>query len=106
MPAFDTVIIEKDDQEPRIARLQLNRPEKRNAISSTMPGEIRQAVEDGPDAGQTQLTDLHVWRVGRQAYACALTVVTHDPQLTSDVLRQRLAAHEEIVHATIEVQHG
>lgn len=68
--------------------------------------EIRQAVEDGPDAGQTQLTDLHVWRVGRQAYACALTVVTHDPQLTSDVLRQRLAAHEEIVHATIEVQHG
>ena len=45
MPAFDTVIIEKDDQEPRIARLQLNRPEKRNAISSTMPGEIRQAVE-------------------------------------------------------------
>ncbi|MDI1239130.1 MAG: crotonase/enoyl-CoA hydratase family protein [Polaromonas sp.] len=44
MPAFDSVTIHKDDQEPRIARLRLNRPDKLNAISSTMPSDIQQAV--------------------------------------------------------------
>ncbi len=44
MPAYSTLRIAKDSTEPRIARLQLNRPEKLNAINSAMPGEIRQAV--------------------------------------------------------------
>jgi cation diffusion facilitator family transporter len=61
--------------------------------------EIREAVES---AG-THITDLHVWRVGRQAYSCALTVVTSDPSLTADSLRERLAVHEEIVHSTLEI---
>jgi len=65
--------------------------------------EIRQAVETGPDASETRITDLHVWRVGKQVYSCALTVVTHDPSLTADEVRRRLAVHEEIVHSTIEV---
>jgi enoyl-CoA hydratase len=45
MPAFDSVTIEKDRAQPRIARLLLNRPAKLNAIGSTMPREIRAAVE-------------------------------------------------------------
>ncbi len=65
--------------------------------------EIRQAVETGPDASETRITDLHVWRVGRQVYSCALIVVTHDPSVTPDEVRRRLAVHEEIVHSTIEV---
>ena len=44
MPAYSTLRIAKDSTEPRIARLQLDRPEKLNAINSAMPGEIRQAV--------------------------------------------------------------
>ena len=44
MPAFESVTIPKDDKEPRIARLRLNRPDKLNAISSTMPSDIQQAV--------------------------------------------------------------
>lgn len=44
MPAFDSVTIHKDDKEPRIARLRLNRPEKLNAIGSTMPSDIQMAV--------------------------------------------------------------
>lgn len=44
MPAFTSLAIEKDAQEPRIARLVLNRPDKLNAINAAMPGEIRQAV--------------------------------------------------------------
>ncbi|MBI4998823.1 MAG: CDF family Co(II)/Ni(II) efflux transporter DmeF [Rhodocyclales bacterium] len=66
--------------------------------------EIRAVVETGPDNGGTLITDLHVWRVGKAAYSCAISVVTHDPALTPAQLRQRLAIHEEIVHSTIEIQ--
>lgn len=65
--------------------------------------EIREVVETGPDAGETRITDLHVWRVGKSVYSCALTVVTHNASLTADDIRKRLAVHEEIVHSTIEV---
>jgi cation diffusion facilitator family transporter len=62
--------------------------------------EIREAVET---SAQTRVTDLHVWRVGKQVFSCALTVVTQEPDLTPDVVRQRLSVHEEIVHSTIEI---
>lgn len=65
--------------------------------------EIREVVEWDSAGGQTRLTDLHVWRVGKQGYACALSVVTHDTTLTPTQVRDRLAIHEEIVHATIEI---
>ena len=45
MPDFNTVKVIKDAQNPRIARLLLNRPDKLNAISSSMPGDIQQAVK-------------------------------------------------------------
>ena len=67
--------------------------------------EIRDAVETGAEAGDTRIADLHVWRVGKQVYACALTVVTHDGALTPDAVRKRLSVHEEIVHSTIEIHY-
>jgi cation diffusion facilitator family transporter len=63
--------------------------------------EIRQAVEGAP--GEHHIADLHVWRVGRRAYSCALSVVTRDPGLTPDRVREWLAVHDEIAHSTIEV---
>ncbi|TNF57106.1 MAG: crotonase/enoyl-CoA hydratase family protein [Burkholderiales bacterium] len=45
MPDFTTLSIAPDPQHPRIARLLLNRPERFNAITDDMPGEIRAAVE-------------------------------------------------------------
>jgi cation diffusion facilitator family transporter len=66
--------------------------------------EIREVVETGPDAGDTRISDLHVWRVGKGAYSCAISVVTHDPTLTPARIRQDLSIHEEIVHTTIEIQ--
>jgi cation diffusion facilitator family transporter len=65
--------------------------------------EIREVVETGPDAGDIRITDLHVWRVGKQTYSCALSVVTHDVSLTAQRIREQLAQHEEIVHSTIEI---
>lgn len=66
--------------------------------------EIRVAVESGSEADGTRITDLHVWRVGKGAYACALSVLTHDAELTPAAIRAQLAVHEEIVHTTIEIQ--
>jgi cation diffusion facilitator family transporter len=65
--------------------------------------EIREVVETGGDAGAVRITDLHVWRVGKKVYSCAMTVVTKDAALTADVVRARLSVHEEIVHSTIEI---
>lgn len=67
--------------------------------------EIREVVESGPEAGDTRIADLHVWRVGKEAYSCAIAVVTHDRALTPEGVRARLAVHEEIVHSTIEIHH-
>jgi len=66
--------------------------------------EIREVVETGPEAGETRIVDLHVWRVGKGAYSCAISVVTHDRTLTPARIRKDLSIHEEIVHTTIEVQ--
>lgn len=67
--------------------------------------EIREVVESGADTGGTRITDLHVWRIGKNVYACALTVVTHDLALNAEQIRQQLSVHEEIVHTTIEVHY-
>ena len=71
--------------------------------------EIREAVEASGSAqdgrGPLRITDLHVWRVGKGVYSCAMTVITRDRDWTADHVRERLAIHAEIVHATIEVHH-
>lgn len=66
--------------------------------------EIREGVEQGLADSHTRVADLHVWRVGRNAYACALSVVTHSPTLGADEVRAQFSMHEEIVHSTVEVQ--
>jgi cation diffusion facilitator family transporter len=65
--------------------------------------EIRVAVESGLTAGDTRIVDLHVWRVGKGSYSCALSIVTHDQALTPGRVREQLAQHEEIAHTTIEI---
>ncbi len=39
-----------------------------------------------------------------EAYACALTVVTHSATLTADQVRACFSMHEEIRHSTVEIQ--
>ncbi len=65
--------------------------------------EIRQLLASA-DFEDTELTDLHVWRVGRHAYACAISLSTGNRNLTSAAVRERLAIHEEIAHLTIEIE--
>ena len=65
--------------------------------------EIRDGVERALADSHTRVADLHVWRVGQGAYACALSVVTHSSTLTPDEVRATFAMHEEIRHSTIEI---
>lgn len=67
--------------------------------------EIREVIETGPGMETTRIADLHVWRVGKGSYSCALSVVTQDHDLTPERIRGRLAQHEEIAHTTIEINH-
>ncbi len=60
-------------------------------------------IVDSIETGGTHINDLHVWRVGKNAYSCAVTASTHDATVTAAVIRARLAAHKEIVHSTIEL---
>lgn len=65
--------------------------------------EIREAIEQGGTADGTRVIDLHVWRVGKDAYACAVSLVTLSDTLTPEQVREQLRQHEEIVHTTIEI---
>ena len=65
--------------------------------------EIREVIESLEKSDETRIADLHVWRVGKEAYACALSLVTHSQTLTPEQVRAQLQQHEEIVHTTIEI---
>lgn len=61
--------------------------------------EIREVVASLP--GAPRIADLHVWRVGKEHYACILALRTHEP-IDADQVRNALSIHEEIVHVTVE----
>lgn len=72
-------------------------------MDAPVVAEIRDVVEAA--ANDAKVVDLHVWRVGQHAYACALSVVTGNRGLHAGALREQLGIHEEIVHSTIEVHY-
>jgi len=51
---------------------------------------------------KAEISDLHVWRVGKGKYACILSVVTN-ADVTPSYYRQQLSIHEELAHVTVEV---
>ena len=94
MPAFRSLIIEKDAQQPRIARLRLNRPERLNAIDEHMPGEIRAAVDwavaddqvhvivvEGAGKGFCGGYDLCIFGEGRIDHPCQQERQPWDPMV-------------------------
>lgn len=60
---------------------------------------IRLAVQGG---GATQVTDLHLWRVGPRHLAAIVSVATTE-DLTPAEYKDRLAGHQDLVHVTVEV---
>ncbi len=62
--------------------------------------EIREVVAELPVAAD--IADLHVWRVGKDKYACILSLAVTEP-LEPDAVRRALSVHEELVHITVEI---
>ncbi len=62
--------------------------------------EVREVVAQLPVAAR--ITDLHVWRVGKDQYACILSLATAG-ELGAESVRQALAVHEELAHITVEI---
>ena len=62
--------------------------------------EVREAIAQAPFAAQ--ISDLHVWRVGKARYAC-IVALDAPAGVDPDAVRQLLGVHEELVHVTVEV---
>ena len=62
--------------------------------------EVREAIAQGPQP--VTITDLHVWRVGKNHYACIIAV-EGAATVTPDYIRQLLSVHEELTHVSVEV---
>jgi cation diffusion facilitator family transporter len=60
--------------------------------------EVREMIETPGDA---RIADLHVWRVGPDAYAAIVSVVA-DRSVTGAAIRARLTPVHELAHITVE----
>ena len=94
MPGFQTLVVEKDADHPRVARLRLNRPERLNAINEEMPREIRAAVDwavaddevhvivvEGAGKGFCGGYDLNLFGEGDIDHPCQQEGVPWDPMV-------------------------
>lgn len=68
-------------------------------MDAPVVAQIRGAIESDGDA---QIADLHVWRVGRAAYAAVVTVVADRP-LTPATYRERVTRIPTLAHVSVEV---
>ncbi|MGZ5032612.1 MAG: CDF family Co(II)/Ni(II) efflux transporter DmeF [Usitatibacter sp.] len=68
-------------------------------MDSPVVSRIRAAIQSDGDA---EISDLHVWRVGRASYAAVVTVVADRPRTPAEY-RERLAAIASLVHVSVEV---
>lgn len=62
--------------------------------------EIKEVIAEFP---QVEITDLHVWKVGKGKFSCILGLETAMSDLNPDQVKAALAIHEEIVHASVEI---
>lgn len=62
--------------------------------------EIREVIASTPITAR--IDDLHVWRVGKNKYACIVGLTTAEV-VEPEYFRKQLAIHEELVHITVEI---
>ena len=61
--------------------------------------EIRDVIAE---FSAVEITDLHVWKVGKGKFSCILALAT-DSSLNADQVREALSIHDEIVHVSVEI---
>lgn len=68
-------------------------------MDSPLVQKVRERLESVPD---TEVTDLHLWRVGTAQYSCVVSLVTHQAH-SADHYKRALDGFPELVHITAEV---
>lgn len=68
-------------------------------MDSPVVSELRRAIQSDGDA---EISDLHVWRVGRASYAAVVTVVADVPRTPAEY-RERVSRIPTLVHVSVEV---
>ncbi len=68
-------------------------------MDSPLVNEVRRAIEADGDA---RISDLHLWRVGRNTYACIVVLVAARPRPVEEY-RAALGVHPELGHIVIEI---
>jgi cation diffusion facilitator family transporter len=72
-------------------------------MDAPVVAEVREVIERC--AVPATITDLHVWRVGREKYAVMVSLTTPSRE-DAEYFRRALRVHEELVHVTVEVKHN
>jgi cation diffusion facilitator family transporter len=68
-------------------------------MDSPIAGEIKQLIESD---GDSRVSDLHIWQVAQNQYACIVSVVTSKNLSISDY-KTRLDDVHELTHVTVEI---
>lgn len=72
-------------------------------LDAEVPAERREAIRSAIESSEdNRVADLHIWRVGPRHLAAIVSLVTHAPR-SPDHYKRLLAAHEDLVHVTVEV---
>ncbi len=70
-----------------------------HGTNTEVENEIHAAIESD---GDTKISDLHLWQVGQDKYACVLAVIASEPQ-DLHVYKDRLRNIHELAHVTVEI---
>jgi cation diffusion facilitator family transporter len=70
-------------------------------MDSPVVAEIREVMQSGTISAE--VTDLHVWRVGKGKYSCIVSLAASG-KTTPEQVKRMLSVHEELVHITVEIQ--
>lgn len=68
-------------------------------IENPIYGEIKKEIESD---GDSTISDLHIWKVAQNKYACIVSVVT-GRKLSIEEYKERLKKVHELAHVTLEV---
>ena len=68
-------------------------------MDNPLTADVRRRLESDGDA---KVADLHLWRVGGDAFACAATIVADEPH-SADAYRERLRGLPELAHVMLEI---
>jgi cation diffusion facilitator family transporter len=72
-------------------------------MDNPVTAEIQDVIAALDPTQATRIADLHLWRVGKARFACILSLVTHDPNMTPSRVKAHLHEHEELAHVTVEI---